>query len=71
MLRVTMHSLEELLSSAYDTSVALACDDQLFHMARSYIDYRGGLEDAQKISCLSQTVPAGRQRDRLDLSVPA
>ena len=48
MLRVTMHSLEELLSSAYDTSVALACDDSLVEMIQDY--RRGKLEDAQKIS---------------------
>lgn len=71
MLRVTMHSLEELLSSAYDTSVALACDDQLFHMARSYIDYRGGLEDAQKISAyLKQSQPDGSVIDSIYLYLP-
>lgn len=71
MLRVTMHSLEELLSSAYDTSVALACDSELFDMARSYIDTRGGLEDAQKISAyLKQFQADGSVVDSIYLYLP-
>lgn len=72
MLRVTMHALEELLSSAYDTSVALACDEKLFQMAHEYIDTRGGLGDAQEISAyLKQYQPDGEVVDSIYLYLPA
>lgn len=50
MLRVTMQSLEEILSSAYDTSIALSCDQTLYEMMSAYAVGRGGSEQAQEIS---------------------
>ena len=50
MLRVTMQSLEETLSSAYDTSIALSCDQTLYEMMSAYAVGRGGSEQAQEIS---------------------
>ena len=71
-LRVTMHSLEDLMSSAYDTTVALTCDDALTDMAHRYIETHGGLEDAQKISAyLKQYQPDGGLIDSIYLYLPA
>ena len=71
-LRVTMRSLEELMSSAYDTTVALTCDDTLTDMAHRYITLSGGLEDAQKISSyLKQYQPDGNLIDSIYLYLPA
>ncbi|MBS7225157.1 MAG: sensor histidine kinase [Clostridiaceae bacterium] len=71
-LRVTMRSLEELMSSAYDTTVALTCDDALTDMAHRYIETHGGLEDAQKISAyLKQYQPDGGLVDSIYLYLPA
>ena len=71
-LRVTMHSLEDLMSSAYDTTVALTCDDALTDMAHRYIETHGGLEDAQKISAyLKQYQPDGGLVDSIYLYLPA
>lgn len=72
MLRVTMHVLEDLLSSAYDTSVALSCDEDLSEMIHRYIDNRGELQDAQDISAhLKKYQPDGEVVDSIYLYFPA
>ncbi len=70
-LQVTMRSLEELLSSAYDTSVALACDQTLFQMLTNYTATRGTTEEAQRVSAyLKEYQPDGGLIDSIYIYLP-
>lgn len=71
MLRVTMRSLEEMLSSAYDTSIALSCDQQLFQMMQDYVEQRGQAAEAQQLCAyLKQYQPDGGMIDSIYLYLP-
>lgn len=71
MLRITMQSLEEMLSSAYDTSVALSCDQTLYQMMHDYCYQQGSSEDAQTMSgYLKQYQPDGGIIDSIYLYLP-
>lgn len=71
MLRVTMQSLEQTLSSAYDTSIALSCDTVLYEMMASYSAGRGGSEQAQEMSaCLRQYQSDDGMIDSIYLYLP-
>ncbi len=50
MMHVTINSLENMLSSAYDTSIALSCDTELYQMMKDYVQETSGQGDAQGIS---------------------